>query len=271
MALYLIVAEICEGATARSLTYSAIQNAFRDSVLSGWGTLIGPGPRVVRGRFDGCNLAIATKAAWLIDMPFTEEGIRSAQREIQLRLLRALDMLDGEPQEAEGETPWWWLAPALVPGLAIGAAPMLLGAYALSSFARSQGHWDAAFVPYSQAASGDESWWRSGSAINTRTRDTPDFGPKENVLGPDMLLPVQVTIVDRGRQVQSEVIGNVTKVALSIATLIAVLYLVPVLARWIASRSAFAGPGPLPPGRIPPGRPPVAPPPRRLPPPVVRR
>lgn len=260
MAMYLIVAEICESAFSPSLTYSAIQNAFRSAVLSGWGTLIGPGPRIVRGRFQGCNLGTATKAAWLVDMPFTEDAIRAAQTEIQMRLMRELDAISN-PDGESGETPWWWSIPAVyVAPLAVPAWPLVVSAYALSTFARSPGHWDAAFVPFTAGASGELEWWRSGQAINTRTRDTPDFGPRENVLGPDTLLPEQINLIDRARQTQSEIFGNVTKVALAIAALIAVVYLVPVLARWLSARSAIAPRGPLPPG-LPPPRPRVVPPP----------
>lgn len=264
---YLIVAEICESALSSSLTYSAIQNAFRESVLSGWGELIGPGPRIVRGRFQGCNLGVATKAAWLIDMPFSEDAIRTAQGEIQLRLLRALDRLvNGEPEE---ETPWWWAIPAVYAApIVVGTAPLLLGAYAVSTFARASGHWDAAFVPFTAGASGDIAWWRSGAAINTRTRDTADFGPRENVLGPDTLLPEQIDLLNRARGVQNEMFGNITKVAIAITVLIAVVYLVPAIARWLSARSALAGGSPTPPRGLPPPRPII--PPTRPPIPATR-
>lgn len=246
MARYIIVAEICESALASSVRYSSIQNAFREAVLPGWGTLVGPGPRVVRGRFDGCSAATATKAAWMIDMPFSADAITAAQYEIQARLLDALEQLR-DPNNTER----WWTAA----GVGLLVISPLLSAVA---FARRSGHWDVAFVPYTESMSGPVSWWESGAAGNTRTRDSADSGAKENVIGPDSLLPEQVTLVDRALAAQKQYTDTMTKMLLAISVLLAIVYLGPAVARWMQSRA------PVPP--LPPPRP-TAPPPRVLPPP----
>lgn len=259
MTLYVIAAEICESPTAPSISYNAIQQAFQDAMIDGWGTLIGPGPRVVRGRFDGCALGISTKAAWLIDMPFAPNEIEAAQRELYQRLLTNLDRLRESVASEEDRLPWITLP--------LGVLPFVIATVASKSFARMSRRWDVAFLPYTATASGERAWWQSGAAVNTRTRDSPDWGAKENVLGPDTLLPDQVRLLDRALQVQETYTSNAMKIGLTLAVLIAVVYLVPVLSRWIAMRSQppYAGPPrPLPPPM------PVRPVPRPLPPPVRR-
>jgi hypothetical protein len=251
MTHYVIAAEICESPTAQSIAYSAIQQAFQNAMMSGWGTLVGPGPRVVRGRFDGCSLGISTKAAWLIDMPFASSEIEAAQRELYRRLLQNLDALRASAAEESEGLPWI--------ALAGGAIPFVVATIATKSFARMSQRWDVAFLPYTPSASGDISWWQSGAAVNTRTRDSTDWGPKENVLGPDTLLPAQVQLLDRAQQVQSQATNTIVRVGLTMALLIAVVYLVPVLSRWFAARSMspYGPPRPLPPPL--PGRPPPRP------------
>jgi len=256
MARYIIVAEICESALTNSMRYTSIQNAFRQAVLPGWGTFVGPGPRVVRGRFDGCNAATATKAAWMIDMPFAEDAITAAQYEIQARLLDALETL-----RDPNNTDRWWTAAGV--GLLV-VSPLL----SALTFARKSGHWDVAFVPYTESLNGPVSWWESGAAGNTRTRDTPDSGAKENAIGPDSLLPAQVSLLDRALGAQQQYVDTMTKLLIAVAVLLAIVYLGPVLVRWMQSRT----PPPLPPRVVPPpARIAPLPPPRPRTPPPVRR
>lgn len=134
-----------------SMTYERLSEAYRVALQhtdeASW---VGPGPRVTRAVADPC--AVRTTVAWVVQYNDPPQGISSQQwmleviRPIRERLRRTLETA----QVVGGE---WLMTEA---------------------------------TPYNPALNGPISFWQSGEAANTRTRNGVDTGgQEENRVGPD--------------------------------------------------------------------------------------
>ena len=204
-----------------SMNYERLSEAYRAATQreseAAW---VGPGPRVTRAVADPC--AVRTTVAWLLRIPEVPPGMDERQwinesvRPVRERLLRTLETA----QVVGGD----WLRTEV--------------------------------TDYNPALNGPVSFWESGQAANTRTRNGVDAGSQEeNRVGPDNAeqFRSRTTIGDRLSGALPWVIG-VGAVA-GVAVLALVGY-------GIYSRRRFAmlqAQGPLFPGPAPMGLPPPPP------------
>ena len=134
-----------------TMTYEALAQAARQAIQTERdGFWVGPGPRVVRGRFDPC--VVRTTLSWLYEYRESQDPtilpntwMQTIANPVIERLRRSLE----QANVVGGD----WRPPTL--------------------------------TAYDPTVHGSVEFWRSGQATNSRTRNGVDLGEEENRVGPN--------------------------------------------------------------------------------------
>ena len=134
-----------------TMTYEALAQAARQAIQTERdGFWVGPGPRVVRGRFDPC--VVRTTLSWLYEYRESQDPTILPNTWMQTIATPVIERLRRSLEQANVVGGEW--------------RPPLLTAY-------------------DPTIHGSVEFWRSGQATNTRTRNGVDLGEEENRVGPD--------------------------------------------------------------------------------------